>query len=142
MTRKSQQPSYDVFLSHSAKDREFVVRLAEDLVAAGLRVWLDQWNIRVGDSFAAAIDDAIRACRFLVIVMSPDYFQSAWTTQEWQYGLAKELDAALSEEVGVGKRSGLGDPRQLGPLLSTHRQRRRRHRWHTSDCRAISQTDH
>jgi len=57
-------------------------------------------------------------------------------------GLAKELDAALSEEVGVGKRSGLGDPRQLGPLLSTHRQRRRRHRWHTSDCRAISQTDH
>ena len=93
MTRKSQQPSYDVFLSHSAKDREFVVRLAEDLVAAGLRVWLDQWNIRVGDSFAAAIDEGIRACRFLVIVMSPDYFQSAWTTQEWQYGLAKELDA-------------------------------------------------
>ena len=31
---------------------------------------------------------------------------------------------------------------QLGPLLSTHRQRRRRHHWHTSNYRTISQTDH
>lgn len=93
MTRKSQQTSYDVFLSHSAKDREFVTRLAEDLATAGLQVWLDQWHIKAGDSFAGAIDEAMRASRFLLIVMSPDYFKSAWTTQEWQSGLAKEFDA-------------------------------------------------
>jgi hypothetical protein len=34
---KSQEISFDVFLSHSAKDREFVTRLAEDLAKAGLR---------------------------------------------------------------------------------------------------------
>lgn len=90
MTRKA---SYDVFLSHSAKDREFVTRLAEDLTRAGLRVWLDQWHIRVGESFAQAIGEAMRASRFLVMVMSPDYFQSAWTTQEWQSALADEFDA-------------------------------------------------
>ncbi|HBB94901.1 MAG TPA: hypothetical protein DC054_05880, partial [Blastocatellia bacterium] len=92
MKDKSRQPSYDVFLSHSAKDREFVAHLATDLAAAGLRVWLDQWNIKIGDSFAAAIDEAMRASRFLLIVMSPDYFQSAWTRQEWQYALAEEIE--------------------------------------------------
>jgi hypothetical protein len=92
MKRKSGQATYDVFLSHSAKDREFVVRLATDLAEAGLQVWLDQWNIRPGDSFAVAIEDAIKASRFLLIVMSPDYFQSAWTKQEWQYALADEIE--------------------------------------------------
>jgi len=66
-------PNFDIFISHSAKDREFATRLANDLVGAGLSVWLDQWNIRVGDSFADAIDQAIRASRFVMIVMSPDY---------------------------------------------------------------------
>lgn len=94
MKSTNRQPDFDVFLSHSAKDREFVTRLATDLTAAGLRVWLDQWNIRPGDSFAVAIDHAIRASRFLLIVMSPDYFQSAWTTQEWQYALANEIEGA------------------------------------------------
>lgn len=93
MTSKSQDASYDVFLSHSAKDREFTMRLASDLAEAGLRVWLDQWNIKPGDSFAEAIDHAIRDSRFLLIVMSPNYFQSAWTKQEWQYGLADEINS-------------------------------------------------
>jgi len=84
--------SYDVFLSHSAKDREFVSQLAIDLTQAGLRVWLDQWNIRPGESFAAAIDQAIKESRFILIVMSPPYFQSVWTQQEWQYALANEVE--------------------------------------------------
>lgn len=67
--------------------------MAEDLTKAGLRVWLDQWHIKVGDSFAQAISEAMGASRFLVMVMSPDYFQSVWTTREWQSGLAKEVHA-------------------------------------------------
>ena len=34
MTSKSREIGYDVFLSHSAKDREFVLRLAADLAKA------------------------------------------------------------------------------------------------------------
>jgi TIR domain len=92
MKEKNLKANYDVFLSHSAKDREFVWRLATDLIKAGLTVWLDQWNIRPGDSFAEAIDKAIAESRFLLIVMSPDYFQSQWTQQEWYYALANEID--------------------------------------------------
>lgn len=91
--------NYDVFLSHSAKDREFVLRLAKDLTKAGLRVWLDQWNIRVGDSFAEAIAEGIAQSRFLLIVMSPDYFQSAWTQQEWHYALASEIERSAVKVI-------------------------------------------
>lgn len=84
--------TYDVFLSHSGKDREFVMRLAGDLKRAGNRVWLDQWDLRPGDSIARAVEQGLRESRFLLVVMSPDYFESAWTQQEWQYALANEIE--------------------------------------------------
>lgn len=89
---KNRDAQFDVFLSHSSRDREFTSSLATDLAESGLRVWLDQWHIRPGESFAEAIDEAIKASQFLLIVMSPDYFKSPWTQQEWQYALGSELE--------------------------------------------------
>ena len=36
---------YDVFLSHSSKDKAVVLSIAERLRTDGLRVWLDDWEI-------------------------------------------------------------------------------------------------
>ena len=41
--------TYDVFLSHNSKDKPRVRKLAEELRAAGLRVWFDEWVIKPGD---------------------------------------------------------------------------------------------
>ena len=48
---------FDVFLSHNSKDKEVVREIAERLRADGLRVWLDDWQIRPGDSIPAKIED-------------------------------------------------------------------------------------
>jgi hypothetical protein len=40
--------SYDVFLSHNAKDKPRVRRLAERLKQAGLLVWFDDWEVKPG----------------------------------------------------------------------------------------------
>lgn len=40
------QFNYDVFLSHSNKDKAIVRELAERLRADGLRVWLDEWILK------------------------------------------------------------------------------------------------
>lgn len=37
---------YDVFLSHSSKDKDIVRPLAERLRADGLRVWFDEWEMQ------------------------------------------------------------------------------------------------
>jgi small GTP-binding protein len=75
---------YDVFLSHSAKDKEVVLPLAERLQADGLRVWLDDWEIRPGDSIPAKIEDGLERSRVLVLCMSAHAFGSDWAILESQ----------------------------------------------------------
>jgi hypothetical protein len=50
--------NYDVFLSHSSKNKAVVRPLAERLREAGLRLWFDEWVLRPGDSIPARIDPA------------------------------------------------------------------------------------
>ncbi|MGD0946970.1 MAG: toll/interleukin-1 receptor domain-containing protein [Candidatus Binatia bacterium] len=57
--------THDVFLSHSAKDKAVVRAIAERLRADGLRVWLDDWEIRPGDSIPAKIEDGLEHSRVL-----------------------------------------------------------------------------
>lgn len=45
---------YDVFLSHSAKDKAVVRPLAERLREAGLRLWFDEWEMPVAASRPSA----------------------------------------------------------------------------------------
>lgn len=85
--------SFDVFISHSAVDKEFARTLARDIKENGYSVWLDEWNLVPGDSFAKVISEAIKSSKYLIAVMSPDYFASDWTTQEWQAALVEEIDA-------------------------------------------------
>jgi small GTP-binding protein len=78
----SDQFSFDVFLSHSSKDKPVVRKLAERLKADGLRVWFDEWEIRPGDSIPAKIEDGLERSRMLVLCMSVNAFDSDWAQLE------------------------------------------------------------
>ena len=54
---------YDVFLSHSAKDKPVVRSLAERLRADGLKVWFDEWVLKPGDSIPAKIEAGLEHSR-------------------------------------------------------------------------------
>jgi len=62
----SDQFSFDVFLSHSSKDKPVVRAVAERLRSDGLRVWLDEWEIRPGDSIPAKLEEGLEHARVLV----------------------------------------------------------------------------
>ena len=70
----SQHFQYDVFLSHSTKDTAVVRDVAERLRGDGLRVWLDEWEIRPGDSIPAKIEAGLEHSRVLVLCMSAHAF--------------------------------------------------------------------
>ena len=57
---------YDVFVSHSSKDKRKVRPIAKRLRANGLRVWFDEWEIKPGESIPAAVDRGLDASRALV----------------------------------------------------------------------------
>jgi WD40 repeat protein len=75
---------YDVFLSHSSKDKPVVRSLAERLRRDGLSVFLDEWEIFPGDSIPSKIEDGLEHSRVLVFCMSKHAFGSDWATLESQ----------------------------------------------------------
>ncbi|GEM_PF-2783227 len=79
----SSQFSFDVFLSYSSKDKAVVRAVAERLRADGLRVWLDDWEIRPGHSIPAKIEDGLERSRVLVLCMSANAFGSGWASAKW-----------------------------------------------------------
>ncbi len=74
--------AYDVFLSHNAKDKPRVRRLAERLKQAGLRVWFDEWNVGPGDIIALKVDDGLERSRALLLCVSPNALASGWVALE------------------------------------------------------------
>jgi hypothetical protein len=73
---------YDVFLSHSSKDKTVVRPLAERLRADGLKVWFDEWVLKPGDPIQKKIDDGLEHSRVLVLCMSAQAFGSDWAQLE------------------------------------------------------------
>src|ERR1051326_7250843 len=73
---------YDVFLSHSSKDKAVVRAVAERLRKDKLRVWFDEWEIRAGDHIQAKIEEGLEQSRVLVLCMSANAFGSDWAQLE------------------------------------------------------------
>lgn len=82
---------YHVFLSYASADKEVAHRIVEELRKRGIRVWFDTCELQPGDSIAKAIEYAISASDYLVVLLSPSSVNSVWVQQE--------LGAALSIEL-------------------------------------------
>ena len=83
---------YDVFISHASEDKDAVVRpLANALKAAGLDVWYDEFELKIGDSLRRKIDAGLARSRFGIVVLSKDFLKKGWT----QY----DLDGIITRTV-------------------------------------------
>jgi len=81
-----------VFISYSRADSVFATRLASQLVKHKTTVWIDQWELRVGDSLIQRIQDAIQGASALLVILSKASVQSEWCKKELSTGLIRELD--------------------------------------------------
>jgi hypothetical protein len=74
---------HDVFISHASEDKEAVVRpLAAALVAEGLNVWYDEFELRIGDSLRRKIDQGLAGSRVGLVVLSHSFIAKGWTNYE------------------------------------------------------------
>ncbi|MEM7428910.1 MAG: toll/interleukin-1 receptor domain-containing protein [Pseudomonadota bacterium] len=80
-----------IFLSHNHEDKQFVRRLGNDLHVAGVRVWIDEAEILIGDSLVSKIEDAIDDMEYLGVVLSPNSVKSTWVTHEVRMALDDEI---------------------------------------------------
>ena len=82
---------WDVFLSHATEDKAAVadpLRLA--LSDAGISVWIDESEMRIGDSMRLSMEKGLSMSRWGVVVISPSFLGKYWTQAE--------LDALFSME--------------------------------------------
>ena len=71
MGESSTVESGSYFLSYSRSDQEFALRLAADIRARGISLWIDQLDIRPSEHWDRAIEQAVRDSRGIVVVLSP-----------------------------------------------------------------------
>ncbi len=80
------------FISHSTKDKPFVRKLAADLVSNGVRVWLDEQQILVGDSIPEKIAQGLAESDFFLLVVSKSSVESPWVKKELNNALVQEIE--------------------------------------------------
>ena len=90
----SSMKRWDAFISHASEDTEAVaLPLADALTKAGLRVWLDRTELRVGDSLRRKIEEGLAESRFGIVILSKSFLSKDWPQ--------KELDGLMAiEEAG------------------------------------------
>ena len=70
-----------VFVSYSRSDQAYVDRLVEQLRDVGADVWIDH-KINYGTQWAKVIQERVRRCAVMVVVMTPRSEESVWVQRE------------------------------------------------------------
>jgi len=80
-----------IFLCHSAADKAFVRHLANRLRACNVRVWLDEAEMKIGDSLTGKVGKAIREADYVAAILSNQSIHSKWVQRELQIAIEEEF---------------------------------------------------
>ena len=82
---------WDAFISHATEDKDTIVsRLADALEKLKVKIWYDEFSLKVGDSLTKSIDEGLNKSRFGIIVISKKFLEKRWTDYEYRSLLSKE----------------------------------------------------
>jgi hypothetical protein len=86
---------YDVFVSYSHNDLDWVTELAERLEGEGFRVARDEMILKPGDVLVHTIEQAIRDSAHGILVFSPASVASGWVQQEYAALMQRSIQEGL-----------------------------------------------
>lgn len=108
----------DFFISHASEDKKTVAEpLAIALQSMGATVWLDKFELTVGDSLRESLDYGLRSAKHGIVILSPIYFEKFWTKKELNALFAK---SATSSKAILPIRHGISadEIAEYSPLLA------------------------
>ena len=79
------------FICHSHEDKSFARRLAIAIAGSGFKVWLDEAEIRIGESLIGKIEAGITEATHLVAVVSQASVKSRWCQEELRMALSRQI---------------------------------------------------
>lgn len=91
LVEKTMQRKPHLFLSHSSKNKDFVLKLGQDLNTLEIDVWLDVWEMTVGDSLFDKLSNGLADSKFICLVISSEFHESKWASNELKQAFAREM---------------------------------------------------
>jgi hypothetical protein len=81
-----------LFLSHCHADKKFVRKLAKDLHDRNVYIWIDEAEIKLGDSLLQKISDGINRVDYVGVVLSQASVRSKWVQKEVEIAMNQEIE--------------------------------------------------
>ena len=76
---------YDLFISHASEDKDSLVRpLAILLERLSVKVWYDEFSLKLGDDLSLSIDRGLQASRYGLLILSKSFLAKNWTDYEYR----------------------------------------------------------
>ena len=87
------QDKPDTFICHASEDKEAIARpLHRELTQIGVNSWLDESEVRLGQSIRQKIDEGLATCRSGTVILSRIFFEKHWTQYEMD-GIVQRLNS-------------------------------------------------
>lgn len=91
-TDAGSRPRPKVYLAHATEDKPMVRPVAAYLMAQGIEVWLDEWDIGAGESLRQRMEAGLEGMTHFVVMLTPTALTKPW--------VAMEIDAAIIRKLG------------------------------------------
>ena len=115
---KNTLAQYDVFISHASEDKDVFVRsLAQALHSLGLRVWYDEFTLKLGDSLRESIDRGLAGFRYGLVVLSHNFFSKTWPQRELN-GLFSTMISDERRILPIWHELSAEEVKKYSPMLS------------------------
>ncbi len=82
---RGKQYAADFFICHAYEDCDFAELLKMKIEERGYTAWVDTERLRAGKDWRSEIDEGIRGCCALIVIMSPNARKSEYVTYEWAF---------------------------------------------------------
>ena len=82
---------FDIFISHSTKEKTLAYDICEFLESHNLRCWIAPRNIDAGKDYAESITEGIKACRICLLIFSEDSNKSKYVLREIERSVNYDL---------------------------------------------------
>jgi hypothetical protein len=82
----------DIFICHDSRDKDLAEKLYFDLSSRRLKVWLDKFEMKVGDSLTQKIQEGISKATYGIVILSKHFLSNkTWVEFELKSILTKEI---------------------------------------------------
>ncbi|KAK9811517.1 hypothetical protein WJX72_005148 [[Myrmecia] bisecta] len=98
----TQGERWDVFISHAGEQkRTFACWLEQDLGRAGVKAFLDEHSLHLGDDADSVMEGAVRSSQICICVLTPDYLRKRWTMQELRWALNQQQQPQQGRQLTI-----------------------------------------